>query len=303
MDILRPVMEADLLVLDDLGAEKTSEWVEETMNLVVNTRYNERRPTIFTSNYEDSARRGRRSAVAQSASGIPHSLTAARNVRVPRVRRCRLSAPAAQRWDGRPARPLAAAPKRTCRPCRRKAARRSRLSCAIAMPVNSSGKAERQEAREFGIRRAECGVEIPGCECRPQLQFRSSVLRVCNLRTSTFRTPGFIPHSESELRNRAVSSSLASTFTFLFAGRSAGTATSIEGSSRRDSRRVISMRWNARSGRRGDGSPADTIFFGGGTPSLLEPAEVGRLIPRVPRAFDWRRRRGHARDESRDRDG
>jgi len=27
-----PVMTADLLVLDDLGAEKTSEWVEETMN-------------------------------------------------------------------------------------------------------------------------------------------------------------------------------------------------------------------------------------------------------------------------------
>jgi DNA replication protein DnaC len=54
MDILRPVMEADLLVLDDLGAEKPSEWVEETMNLIVNTRYNERRPTIFTTNYEDS---------------------------------------------------------------------------------------------------------------------------------------------------------------------------------------------------------------------------------------------------------
>jgi DNA replication protein DnaC len=53
MDILRPVMEADLLVLDDLGAEKPSEWVEETMNLIVNTRYNERRPTIFTTNYPD----------------------------------------------------------------------------------------------------------------------------------------------------------------------------------------------------------------------------------------------------------
>jgi DNA replication protein DnaC len=53
MSILRPVMDADLLVLDDLGAEKTSEWVEETMNLVVNTRYSEERPTIFTSNYED----------------------------------------------------------------------------------------------------------------------------------------------------------------------------------------------------------------------------------------------------------
>jgi DNA replication protein DnaC len=53
LEVLRPVMQADLLVLDDLGAEKTSEWVEETMNLIVNTRYNERRLTIFTSNYED----------------------------------------------------------------------------------------------------------------------------------------------------------------------------------------------------------------------------------------------------------
>jgi DNA replication protein DnaC len=53
MDILRPVMEADLLVLDDLGAEKPSEWVAETMSLIVNTRYNERRPTLFTTNYED----------------------------------------------------------------------------------------------------------------------------------------------------------------------------------------------------------------------------------------------------------
>jgi DNA replication protein DnaC len=53
IQVLRPVMTADLLVLDDLGAEKTSEWVEETLNLIVNTRYNERRITLFTSNYED----------------------------------------------------------------------------------------------------------------------------------------------------------------------------------------------------------------------------------------------------------
>src|SRR5438477_9238355 len=53
LEVLRPVMTADLLVLDDLGAEKTSEWVEETMNLIVNTRYNQRRLTFFTSNYED----------------------------------------------------------------------------------------------------------------------------------------------------------------------------------------------------------------------------------------------------------
>ncbi len=58
MEVLRPVLEADLLVLDDLGAEKTSEWVEETLNLVVNTRYSERRPTIFTSNYEEKEQTG-----------------------------------------------------------------------------------------------------------------------------------------------------------------------------------------------------------------------------------------------------
>jgi DNA replication protein DnaC len=39
-------------VLDDLGAEKTSEWVEETLNYVVNARYSERRLTLFTSNYD-----------------------------------------------------------------------------------------------------------------------------------------------------------------------------------------------------------------------------------------------------------
>lgn len=38
--------------------------------------------------------------------------------------------------------------------------------------------------------------------------------------------------------------------------------------------------------RAGDGSPADTIFFGGGTPSLLEPGEVARLIAACRDAFD-----------------
>ena len=53
MDLLRPVMEADLLVLDDLGQEKTSDWVQETIGLVINTRYASRRPTIITTNLED----------------------------------------------------------------------------------------------------------------------------------------------------------------------------------------------------------------------------------------------------------
>ena len=38
--------------------------------------------------------------------------------------------------------------------------------------------------------------------------------------------------------------------------------------------------------RAGDESPADTVFFGGGTPSLLEPAEIQDLITACRHAFD-----------------
>ena len=37
--------------------------------------------------------------------------------------------------------------------------------------------------------------------------------------------------------------------------------------------------------RAADGSPADTLFFGGGTPSLLDPADVARLIGACRDAF------------------
>jgi oxygen-independent coproporphyrinogen III oxidase len=37
--------------------------------------------------------------------------------------------------------------------------------------------------------------------------------------------------------------------------------------------------------RDADGSPADTIYFGGGTPSLLEPAEIAAIIHVCRRAF------------------
>lgn len=40
-----------ILVLDDIGAEKLSDWVFETFYLILNKRYNDMTPTIFTSNY------------------------------------------------------------------------------------------------------------------------------------------------------------------------------------------------------------------------------------------------------------
>ncbi|MFI2184574.1 ATP-binding protein [Streptomyces sioyaensis] len=40
-----------LLLLDDLGSAKASEWVEEITYRLINERYNQCRPTLFTSNY------------------------------------------------------------------------------------------------------------------------------------------------------------------------------------------------------------------------------------------------------------
>jgi len=52
--ILRPVLTADVVVLDDLGKDRFTDWVEETMTLIVTTRYNQKKLTIFTSNFEDT---------------------------------------------------------------------------------------------------------------------------------------------------------------------------------------------------------------------------------------------------------
>jgi len=49
-EIIEQAKKVDLLVLDDLGAEKPSEWVKEKLFQIVNYRYNELLPTIFTSN-------------------------------------------------------------------------------------------------------------------------------------------------------------------------------------------------------------------------------------------------------------
>ncbi len=55
LGILRPVFEADVLVLDELGAVKPSEWVWDTVSLIINSRYNERKTTIITTNYPNRA--------------------------------------------------------------------------------------------------------------------------------------------------------------------------------------------------------------------------------------------------------
>lgn len=54
--VLAPVYEAEVLVLDELGATVPTAWVRDTIAQIINRRYNDRRVTIFTTNYLDEVR-------------------------------------------------------------------------------------------------------------------------------------------------------------------------------------------------------------------------------------------------------
>ena len=57
--VLDPVIEADVLVLDELGAQRPTPFVNDILYLVLNTRYTRCLPTVFTTNYplDDEQRR------------------------------------------------------------------------------------------------------------------------------------------------------------------------------------------------------------------------------------------------------
>jgi DNA replication protein DnaC len=54
LQILAPVFEAEVLILDELGAQKPTDWVWDTVALVLNTRYNDKRTTLITTNYPNA---------------------------------------------------------------------------------------------------------------------------------------------------------------------------------------------------------------------------------------------------------
>lgn len=53
-DVLSAVCGAEVLVLDELGAAKPTDWVRETLGRVIGRRYNDWKLTIFTTNYADA---------------------------------------------------------------------------------------------------------------------------------------------------------------------------------------------------------------------------------------------------------
>jgi DNA replication protein DnaC len=52
-EILAPYRDAELLVLDELGARRPSDWVREVLYGLLNARYNRKLTTILTTNFGD----------------------------------------------------------------------------------------------------------------------------------------------------------------------------------------------------------------------------------------------------------
>ena len=58
-DVLEPVLESEVLVLDDLGAGRTSAWARDVMHDVIAYRYNRKLPLVMTSNRPTGENEGR----------------------------------------------------------------------------------------------------------------------------------------------------------------------------------------------------------------------------------------------------
>ena len=56
--VLTPYAEAEFLILDELGASKPHPWVLDVLYSLLNTRYNRKRITVATSNFEDEIESG-----------------------------------------------------------------------------------------------------------------------------------------------------------------------------------------------------------------------------------------------------
>ncbi len=52
--VLQPVLQTEVVAIDDLGANRISDWVEDTITHILNHRYNERKTTLLTSNLPDT---------------------------------------------------------------------------------------------------------------------------------------------------------------------------------------------------------------------------------------------------------
>jgi len=55
LQVLRPLLAADVLLLDELGARRPTAWVRDTVTHIINDRYNREKITLITTNFSDKA--------------------------------------------------------------------------------------------------------------------------------------------------------------------------------------------------------------------------------------------------------
>ena len=65
MNVLAPVLQAEVLLLDELGARRPTEWIKETIDHILNSRYNDKKIVIITSNFLDNTKEKDRYSLEQ----------------------------------------------------------------------------------------------------------------------------------------------------------------------------------------------------------------------------------------------
>ena len=126
MEILRPVFDAEVLVLDEMGAVRSTEWVFDTVNYILNSRYNDNKTTIITTNFPDRPEQDNPST---------STILAATPLRI--------APPAAKRW----AIVSASACVRVCTRCARRSKSKVRTTVSTPSAPNSNVSTRRTSCR------------------------------------------------------------------------------------------------------------------------------------------------------------
>ena len=69
--VLGPVLEAEVLLLDDLTASDPTDWVRETLAYIISSRYNEKKVTLITTTLASREPSGRRSVRTPAGEAVP----------------------------------------------------------------------------------------------------------------------------------------------------------------------------------------------------------------------------------------
>jgi DNA replication protein DnaC len=69
--VLQPVLDGEVLLLDELAASNPSDWVKETLAYIINSRYNQKKVTLITTTLPFGDSVGRREIRAPSGETLP----------------------------------------------------------------------------------------------------------------------------------------------------------------------------------------------------------------------------------------